>query len=86
MATRVKEVWTYKRMAASGQLAPRGGKVAGFFCTTAGTLQITEGETSGGDDIVSSFSVAAGTWYPFPFDLPEGAWAVMTGCVGTFGV
>lgn len=83
----VREVWGYKRMTASGQLVTMGGEIAGFFCTssTAGTLQITSGEASGGADIVSSFPVEAGVWYPLPFRCPDGAYAVLTNCAGTFG-
>jgi hypothetical protein len=86
----VKEVWTAKPMDASGTLAlvNQSSKVGGFLCTssTTGTLQITEGEASGGADIVAEMSVTAGTWYPMPFHLPLGAYAVLTSCAGTFAV
>jgi hypothetical protein len=83
----VREVWKPKRLAASGMIVERGRFMGGFFCTTSGTLQITDGETSGGSDVVSSFSVTAGTYYPLPFYGQNGLYAVLGGgAVGTFAV
>jgi hypothetical protein len=81
----VREIYTPKRMTANGMIVPIGGQIGGFFCTTAGTLQITVGEASGGADMISSFSVAAGTMYPFNLYCETGAYAVLGGgAVGTF--
>lgn len=82
---RVQEVGDHKRMAASGTIVSSGGIVLGFLCTTAGTLQITEGIAAGGSDIVSSLTLAAGAFIPLGFACPNGAYAVLGGgCVGTF--
>lgn len=83
---KVKEVWTPKPMTASGKISARGGKIGGFLCTssTSGTVQITAGESSGGSTIVAEMSVTAGAYYPMPFECPEGAYAVLTNCAGTF--
>lgn len=82
----VREVYTPKRMTASGTLVSFRGEVGGFFCTTAGTLQITEGVDPGGVDILSSFSVTVGSYYPLGFRCHLGAYAVLTTAVGTFTV
>lgn len=83
----VREIWKPRRLAASGMAVERNRSMGGFFCTTAGTLQITDGETSGGADLVSQFAVTAGNWYPLPFATQNGAYAVLGGgAVGTFGV
>lgn len=80
-----REYYTPKRMAASGMLVPAGSAVGGFLCTTAGTLQITAGEVSGGADIVSSFAVTAGTYYALKMYMETGAYAVLGGgAIGTF--
>lgn len=85
MATEVKELGQYKRMAASGAVAPAGGSLLEFICTTAGTLQITEGIVGGGADIVSQIAVTAGAIYPLGFRCPAGAYAVLGGgAIGTF--
>lgn len=82
----VREVYTPKRMTASGTLVEIGGEIGGFLCTTGGTLQITLGTTAGGADILSSISVVAGTYYPLGFRCPNGAYAVLTTAIGTFTV
>jgi hypothetical protein len=84
-----REVWSAKPLDASGALVPAsGGAVGGFLCTssTSGTLQITAGDASGGDDIVAEMSVAAGTYYRLGFYCPLGAYAVLTNAAGTFQV
>lgn len=81
----VKDLGQYKRLAASGAVAPVNGTLLRFICTTAGTLQLTEGIVAGGADIVSSFAVAAGSIYAFNLRCPLGAWAVLAGgAIGTF--
>lgn len=83
----VREVWKPKALSASGMIVERGRAMGGFLCTTAGTLQVTAGEASGGATIVASFAVSAGTWYPLPFYCQDGAYAVLGGgAAGTFGV
>ena len=82
----VREVYTPKRMTASGTLVSHRGEIGGFFCTTSGTLQITDGTDPGGADILSSISVTAGTYYPLGFRCINGAYAVLTTAVGTFTV
>lgn len=82
----VKEIWTPKPMTASGKLVEAGRHIGGFLCTTAGTLQITAGETSGGADIVAVFDVTEGTYYPLPFYCASGAYAVLASAQGTFAV
>lgn len=87
MADLIKENWKAKPMAASGELAPLNGKLGGFFCCTDGTVEITEGVTSGGSDIVAEFPVVGGTWYRLPFDLLNGAYVTLGGgATGTFAV
>jgi hypothetical protein len=85
MAAEFKEIGLSKRLAASGAIVPVGGTLLKFICTTTGTLQITEGVTAGGADMVSSMPVAAGSIYLFGFRCPLGAWAVLAGgAIGTF--
>lgn len=83
----VNEIFNPLRLTASGPICNANGELGGFFCTTAGTLQITAGVTAGGADIVSSFNVTAGTYYPLPFKTPTGAYAVLGGgAAGTFAI
>lgn len=85
MTTSVKEVGNYKRLAASAPIVGNGGTVLEFICTTSGTLQITEGSTGAGNDIVSQIAVTAGVVYPLGIICPLGAYAVLGGgAVGTF--
>lgn len=88
MAQHVKELWRYKPMTASGTLAPRDGKVGGFVCSTSssGTLAISEGEASGGAAILATMAVTAGQFVELGFLLPQGAYATLTNCTGTFQV
>jgi len=86
MATLVKENWKARPLAASGVLTQRGGKMGGFFCTTGGTVEITAGVAAGGATIVDEFTAVAATWYPMPFDLPDGAYVTLTTAAGTFAV
>lgn len=86
MAMQVQEIFRHKLMTASGILVGPNGSVGGFLCTTAGTLSITSGILSGGADIVKTFDVAEGSWYPLPFKFPLGAYAVLTTAEGTFAV
>jgi hypothetical protein len=83
--SKVREVWRPKQMSASGTLVDRAGQISGFMCTTAGTVSITDGTTSGGATIVAPITTVAGTWYPLPFQFDNGAYANITGVV-TFGV
>jgi hypothetical protein len=76
----VMEMYSPRRLAASGKIVDIHGQgVSGFFCTTGGTLQITEGEVTGGADIISAFTVVAGTFYPLGFFARKGAYAVLGG-------
>jgi hypothetical protein len=88
MARATKELWRYQAMSASGPLAPRGGKVGGFVCSTSdsGTLKITAGEATGGATILASTTVTAGQYLELGFWLPDGAYATLTDCTGTFMV
>lgn len=88
MSSRVKELFRPNPLTASGTITKAGGEVGGFLCTssTSGTLQITDGEASGGATLVAAFPVVAGTYYKLGFYLQNGAYAVMTNCAGTFGV
>ena len=88
MAQHVKELWRYKPMTASGTLATRDGKVGGFVCSTStsGTIEITEGEASGGASILAAMAVTAGQFVELGFLLPKGAYVTMTDCTGTFQV
>jgi hypothetical protein len=81
----IKDIGQYKRLAANGAVVPVGGSLLRFVCTTAGTLQLTEGIIAGGADIVSTMAVAAGTVYVFGIDCPLGAYATLAGgAIGTF--
>jgi hypothetical protein len=82
----VREVYTPKRMTASGTIVEFRGEIGGFFCTTNGSLQITEGKDPGGADLLSTISVVAGTYYPLGFRCHTGAYAVLTTAVGTFTI
>jgi hypothetical protein len=80
----VRELYTPKRMTATGMICAAGGSLGGFFCTTGGTVQITVGEAAGGADMVSAFTAVAGTFYPLGFRCDTGAFAVLTTAIGTF--
>jgi hypothetical protein len=81
----MKDIGQYKALGASGAIAPVGGSVLRFICSTAGTLTITEGIVGGGATIVASMPVAAGSVYPMLFDCPAGAFATLAGgATGTF--
>jgi hypothetical protein len=81
----VQEVFDYKRMTASGVLFATTGQVAGFLCTTAGSVALKEGTDGTGADIVSTIAVTPGQFVPMPFSCGAGAYAVLTGgCIGTF--
>lgn len=85
MSKGLRDIGQYKRVAASGNIVGVGGQLLRFICTTAGTLQITEGIIAGGADILSAIPVAQGTVLILNIDCPLGAWAVMTGgLIGTF--
>lgn len=87
MSMQVQEIFRYQQMSASGMLVATNGSLGGFLCTTAGTLQITAGTASGGADIVKTFDVVEGSWYPLPFKCPTGAYAVLAGSAeGTFAL
>lgn len=72
MSVITNENYSYKRMAASGVVinTAAGGALGGFFCTVAGTLQLTE--TVGGAVIIDTFAVAVGIFYTLPFLIPPG--------------
>jgi hypothetical protein len=83
----VQELFDAVPIAATGVLfaAGKGNGVAGFFCTTAGTITLQD--AAGAADIVSAFAVAAGTFYPMPFGCPNGAKCVIAGgAAGTWAV
>lgn len=81
----LKDIGQYKPLAASGAIVPLGGTLLRFICSTAGTLQITDGILAGGNTILASTAVAAGSVIVFGMDCPAGAWAVLGGgATGTF--
>jgi hypothetical protein len=83
----VREVFTHKRMTASGAIFSGIGALGGFLCTTAGTLVIKEGTDGTGSEVVSSLTLTAGQWVPLPFAFAGGAHATLGGgCIGTFAV
>lgn len=83
----VRETGSAKLMTASGAIVPAtGGATCGFLCTTAGTIQLDSG-IAAGVNVVPSFAVVVGTWYPLPFAWPTGCYATLGGgAQGTFGV
>lgn len=86
----VNETYSAKALAASGAiLGTNGGVLGGFFCTTAGTLQLNEGIAGAGALVVASFAVAVGVFYTLPFNFPPGVACYATlagGAAGTFAV
>lgn len=86
MSNHVKELGTPKALSASGALGGPGVTCIGFLCATSssGTMKITEGDVSGGSDVVLQISVTAGTFYRIPARFPKGAYAVLTNATGTF--
>jgi hypothetical protein len=83
----VREVFTHKRMTASGAIFSGIGALGGFLCTTAGTLSIETGTDGNGTEVVSSLTLTAGQWVPLPFAFNDGAYANLGGgCIGTFAV
>jgi hypothetical protein len=82
----VREIWSPKTLTASGVIVDMDGALAGFLCTTGGTVQITAGIASGGATIVPAFTAVAGTYYPMPFRMKDGAYAVLTTAQGVFAV
>lgn len=83
---KVREVWSPLKLAASGTCCPVGGSLGGFLCTTAGTLAISEGVDSGGNEIVEAFDVAEGSYYPLPFKMDRGGYATLSSAKGTFAM
>lgn len=84
MLNPVTEAYTPKALAATGAVFSGPGGLIGFLCTTAGTLQVSDG--SGGTSIIEVFDVAEGGWYPMPFTFVNGAYATLGGgAQGTFG-
>jgi hypothetical protein len=83
----VRETYTPVKLTASGTLVPGIGSTGGFLCTTAGTLRLLTGGAAG-TELVPSFAVAAGTFYPLPFSYPStGCYAELGGgAAGTFAV
>lgn len=83
----VNEIFSPLKATASGAIIPAtGGYLGGFFCTTAGTLQLDSG-IAAGTNVVASFAVAVGVYYPLPFSFPAGCYATLGGgAAGTFGV
>lgn len=58
-----------------------GGRVAGFLCTTAGSLTLTD---FGGAVVVNAFPVVAGfNRIAILFNFPAGNTVASTGAVGT---
>ena len=87
MAAIVQEFYTAVPLAASGVVAGAPAQLGGFFCTTAGSLQLRNGITVAGNILVATFACNVGQYYPLPFNFPAGLYAEITGgCVGTFGV
>lgn len=81
----VQEAYTPKPVTATGLVAAGPCGLIGFLCTTAGTLQIADGQA--GTVIVKTFDVAEGGWYPMPFTFLIGPYATLGGgAEGTFGV
>lgn len=87
MAVPVQECFGYKQMSDSGALlGSGGGALAGFLCTTSGTLKLTVTDGAGAT-IVDTCTVTAGVFLPLPFTFTHAVYATLAGgAVGTFAV
>lgn len=82
----VQEAYQPKPMSASGVVFTGAKAIAGFLCTTSGTVQVRETSASGAI-IVNAMAATAGVWHPMPFAFGNGAYAELAGgAVGTFGI
>jgi hypothetical protein len=82
----VQELFDYKRVSVNGDtvLFVGTGQLAGFLCTSAGTVQIKDKD---GTDIVSVLNVVSGQFVPMPFSCGNGATVALGGgCVGTLAI
>lgn len=78
----VQEAFTPQLLAANSTttLFATSGVLAGFFCTTAGSINV---QTAAGADIIANVAVTAG-WLNMPLALGAGCKIVLSGgCAGT---
>ncbi len=71
----------------TGQVKTGFGAIVGFFCSssTSGTLTVYDSASGASNQIVASFPLVAGQYYPLPFALANGLYAVVGGAAtGTF--
>jgi hypothetical protein len=81
-----QEIYSPRPMAASGQVFSGQGGLAGFFASTAGTVQVRDGNATG-TIIVASFPVTAGIFYSMPFGISTGLYIELGGgATGTAAV
>lgn len=64
--------------------------VAGFLCTTTGTLSVSRNavDSQPAGVIINALAVTAGVYYPMPFYLGQNGGSITTsgGAAGTLGV
>lgn len=73
----VTEGYNPKHMAASGAVFSSSGTLCGVFCTTAGTVAVNDGATSGDPEIVAVFTMSASTFYCLPMSLNNGCYLAL---------
>lgn len=77
--------FTYKQIAASGNVCAIDGIMGGIFVSAASstpTITVYDDPATGtGTKIVDTFTPVAGTWYPMPFAFSKGLNVVISGTV-----
>lgn len=69
------ESYTPKKLSASGSVFTGSGTLGGIFCTTDGTVQVTDSDDV---EIIPVFSVIAGMSYLLPMTVPNGIKLVLS--------
>jgi hypothetical protein len=73
-------------MAASGVVKNTSGALLGFLCTTSGNIQLYDGlSTAGTQMLPGTLTVTAGSYVPIPVGFGTGLYATLGGSAqGTF--
>lgn len=82
----VAEIFEPHYVVATGQVITGPGQLAGFFCSTSGTVKLWDSTTGSGTVLVDTFSAVSGTFHPMPFTFTNGLFATMTTATGTFAI
>lgn len=81
MSTFVQESGKGTQLSASAAVRSGAGALIGVFCSssTSGTLKLWDSTAASGTVLVNTVSLAAGTFYPMPFNFQTGLYATIGG-------